>query len=263
MGNLRKTALSSALAAVVCLAAGPVLAEGGFIGLGATYSPDYEGGDDYEASPVAFGRYNLDEGRYLAIVGNADAARAGALVFNMLSGSSWEMGPALGVRYERNSPHDDRVKRMNDIDFAYEAGGFVKYKSGSFFTTLSLMFDISDTYGGYIGSLEAGYRQKMSDDFGITYSVSTSYADEEYMQEYFGVDYRDANSSGLPHYKASSGIKDYGLGIGFDYRFSNTWGLLAKVDYYRMTGDAEDSPIVSDRGDKNQFKSALALTYSF
>ena len=31
---------------------------GGFVGLGVNYSPDYEGGDDYEASIGPFGRYS-------------------------------------------------------------------------------------------------------------------------------------------------------------------------------------------------------------
>jgi hypothetical protein len=31
-----------------------------------------------------FGRYNFSEGRYLALVGSADAARGGRLVFNLV-----------------------------------------------------------------------------------------------------------------------------------------------------------------------------------
>ena len=77
------------------------------------------------------------------------------------------------------------------------------------------------------------------------------------------IDSSDAASSGLPFYKADGGIKDYGLGIGANYKFNKAWGLIAKVSYYRLTGDAEDSPIVEDEGDKNQYKAAVALSYSF
>jgi outer membrane protein len=125
------------------------------------------------------------------------------------------------------------------------------------------MFDVSDTYGGYIGDLRVGHRQKLSDDFSLTYSASVSYVDDEYMEEYFGVDGSDAASSGLPPYDADGGVKDYGLGIGADYKFTKAWGLVAAFNYFRLTGDAEDSPIVDDEGDKNQFKAALALSYSF
>jgi outer membrane protein len=263
MKDFMKASAVATVVTALTVTATSVVAEGGFVGLGITAAPDYEGGDDYVAAPALFGRYNFNEGRYVALVGSADAARGGRFVLNLVPNSSWEMGPALGVRYERNDPDNDRVKRMDDIDFATEAGGFVSYKSGGWFGTLGLMFDVSDTYGGYIGDLRGGYRQKVSDDFSFTYSASVSYVDDEYMEEYFGVDGSDAASSGLPFYKADGGIKDYGLGIGADYKFNKTWGLIATINYYRLTGDAEDSPIVEDEGDKNQYKTALALSYSF
>lgn len=260
-GTLAVAVTFAATSAISATSQGP---QGGFVGFGVTAAPDYEGGDDYTATPALFGRYNLGEGRYLALVGGADAARAGRLVFNMVANSPWEMGPALGFRYERNDPDNDRVKRMDDIDFAAEAGGFISYRSGGWFTTLGLMFDVSDTYGGYIGDLQGGYKQKLSDDFSLTYTASVSYADDEYMEEYFGVDGSDAASSGLPFYKADGDdIKDYGLGISANYQFSKTWGVVTSVNYYRLTNDAEDSPIVDDEGDKNQYKAAIALTYSF
>jgi len=263
MKHLEKCFTVGSLAMALTMAASPVAAKGGFVGAGVTAAPDYEGGDDYVASPALFGRYNFNEGRYVALVGSADAARGGRFVLNLVPNSSWEMGPALGIRYERNDPDNDRVKRMDDIDFATEAGGFVSYKSGGWFATLGLMFDVSDTYGGYIGDLKGGYRQEVNSDLSFTYSASVSYVDDEYMEEYFGVDGSDAASSGLPLYEADGGIKDYGLGIAANYKFSKTWGLIARFSYYRLTGDAEDSPIVEDEGDKNQYKSALAISYSF
>ena len=251
------------LTTALTMAAGPLAANGGFVAAGVSAAPDYEGGDDYVAAPALLGRYNFSEGRYLALVGGADAARAGRLVLNVVPSSSWEIGPALGFRYERNDPDNDRVSRMDDIDFAAEAGGFISYRSGSWFGTLGIMADISDTYGGYIGDLQGGYKQEVNSDFSFTYTASISYVDDEYMDEYFGVDSSDAASSGLPFYEADGGIKDYGLGISANYKFSRTWGLIAGFNYYRLTGDAEDSPIVDDEGDKNQYKAALALSYSF
>ena len=83
---------------------GPLAASGGFVAAGVSAAPDYEGGDDYTAAPALFGRYNFSEGRYLALVGGADAARSGRLVLNVVPNSAWEVGPALGFRYERNDP---------------------------------------------------------------------------------------------------------------------------------------------------------------
>ncbi len=261
--KLMKRSVVGALTTTLALAAGSAVAKGGFVGAGVSVAPDYEGGDDYELAPALFGRYNLSEGRYLALVGSADAARGGRLVFNVMSNSPWEIGPAVGVRYERNDPDNDQVSRMDDIDFAVEAGGFVSYRSNGWFGTLGFMVDASDTYGGYIADLEGGYTQKLNNDLSLTYSASTSYVDDEYMDEYFGVDASDAASSGLPFYEADEGIKDVGLGIGANYRLNDKWGLVANLKYYRLLGDAEDSPILDDEGDENQYKMAVAVTYSF
>jgi outer membrane protein len=248
---------------VLAIASAPVAAKGGFVGAGVSITPDYEGGDDYTAAPALFGRYNLEAGRYVALVGGADAARSGRLVLNVIPNSPWEFGPALGFRYERNDPDNDRVSRMDDIDWAIEAGGFIKYNGTSWFTALGVSADVSDTYGGYIADLQAGYKQEVSSDFGLTYTASIAYVDDEYMEEYFGVDGSDAASSGLSPYDADGGFKDYGLGISANYKFTNTWGLIAGFTYHRMLGDAEDSPLVNDEGDKNQYKASLALSYSF
>jgi outer membrane protein len=263
--KLMKWSVVGSLTTTIALAAGSAAANGGFVGAGVSAAPDYEGGDDYEAMPALFGRYNLgDEGRYLALVGSGDAARGGRLVFNVMANSPWELGPALGFRRARNDPDNNKVKRMDDTDNAFEAGGFVSYRSGHWFGTLGLMADVSNEYNGYIADLEGGYTHKLNSDLTLTYTASMSYADEEYHDHYFGVNGKDAASSGLPLYEADDGdIKDVGLGIGANYQFNKTWGIVGKVNYYRMVGDAEDSPIVDDEGDENQFKTAVAVTYRF
>ena len=97
MMSLKRThVVVGVLASALTFTAGPAAANGGFVAAGVTAAPDYEGGDDYVASPALFGRYNFSEGRYLALVGSADAARSGRLVFNFVPNSAWEMGPALG-----------------------------------------------------------------------------------------------------------------------------------------------------------------------
>lgn len=235
----------------------------GFIGAGVSVTPDYEGGEDYRASPAVLGRYNFGAGRYIAIKSGNDAARSGRLAVNLVSHSDWEMGPVLGVRYARDNVDNSRVDAMEDIDWAYEAGGFVSYQSGSWFASLGLSIDISDTYGGYIGKLSTGLKQAITSRLGLTYTASMSYADDDYMDEYFGVDDDDSVRSGLSPFQADAGIKDFGLGISVDYRFTPVWGLVGGINYYRLSGDAKDSPIVKSEGNENQFKAGLVLTYSF
>jgi outer membrane protein len=83
------------------------------------------------------------------------------------------------------------------------------------------------------------------------------------METYFGVSNNDAARSGFSKYKASSGFKDTGLSLIGHYKFNQTWGMAGVINYTRMLNDAEDSPLVDDAGDDNQFKVVVAVTYSF
>jgi outer membrane scaffolding protein for murein synthesis (MipA/OmpV family) len=47
------------------------------------------------------------------------------------------------------------------------------------------------------------------------------------------------------------------------YKFNKAWGMAGVVNYTRMLNDAEDSPLVKQAGDENQYKALVAVTYSF
>jgi outer membrane protein len=83
------------------------------------------------------------------------------------------------------------------------------------------------------------------------------------MSDYFGVSKQNVGSSGLPLYSAGKGLKDAGVSLIGHYKFTKTWGVIGNVSYTRMLNDAEDSPLVKDVGDKNQYTAVVALTYSF
>ncbi len=254
--------LTGAFAASTAIAA----KAGGFIGLGAGYGPDYEGSDDYEAMPALFGRYNWASGRFIDLSGTSGSERAARLRANLIPESwsgTWTAGPLLQYRLERSDSDDDKVDDMQDVDAATEAGAFVGFKLDRWAATLSFAGDVSDEYNGYLVYLKGGYDLPVNDDLKLTLGAHLTYADSDYMETYFGVNAKDARRSGLPRYSADSGLKDWGLSVTGRYSFTDTWGMLASVGYTRLMNDAEDSPLVDDRGDDNQVKGALAVTYSF
>jgi outer membrane scaffolding protein for murein synthesis (MipA/OmpV family) len=44
---------------------------------------------------------------------------------------------------------------------------------------------------------------------------------------------------------------------------SGPWGIAAIANVNRLTGDAEDSPIVADHGSATQFTAGVFLSYRF
>ena len=239
---------------------------GGFIGLGAAYSPDYEGGDDYEASIAPFGRYNWGSGRYVSLGGTSGTEKAARLRVNLVStaqSDTWEFGPLLQYRLERDDVDNNRVDRMRDVDAATELGVYGGFKSGPWAAGVGFVADVSSEHDGALVYMKGKYDIPVNDSFAMNVGAHLTYADDDYMDTYFGVSANDSVRSGLPRYSADSGLKDIGISLTGHYMFNKSWGLLGNVGYTRMLGDAEDSPLVDGVGDENQYSAVLAVTYSF
>lgn len=236
----------------------------GFVGLGIGAVPDYEGSDDSEGTIAPFGRYNWDSGRYISLGGTSGAESAARVKFNALTKDTpWELGPVLQFRLERDDVDNEQVDRMADVDSATELGAFLGWQAGRLSFSTTLVADVSDEHDGSLWYVNGGYDLIQDSPLQLTLRAHFTWADDDYMETYFGVNAADAASSGLPTFSAESGVKDVGLSlIGF-YKFNPTWGVAGALSYTRMLGDAEDSPLVDGVGDENQMKAFLAVTYSF
>lgn len=236
----------------------------GFVGLAVGSTPDYEGSDNTDPLIAPFGRYNWQSGRYISLGGTANAERAARLKMNFLTkDTAWELGPVLQYRLERNDVGDNQVDNMNKVDGATEAGAFLGWRAQHLSLSTTWVTDVSDEHSGDIWYLNGVYNFPVNEQFLWAIGAHLTWASDDYMETYFGVDSADSARSGLPTYNASSGFKDSGLSLIGHYKFNKAWGLAGVINYTRMMNDAEDSPVVDDVGDKNQLKAVLAVTYSF
>ena len=263
---MRKITFGAGLAVLTAIMVSSSAMAAGKIGLGVAMSPDYEGSDDSEGSPVLFGHYAWDSGRYVALGGTNDAGKALRVKANLISSDispMWELGPVLQYRMERDDVDNNQVDRMEEIDGATELGAFVGFKSGPWAASLTYAKDVSDEHDGAVTDLAGSYKLPMNDRFALTFGASVSYATSNYMDTYFGVNSGNRGSSNLANYSADSGVKDYGLKVVADYQLSQKWGLQGGLNYYRLLNDAKDSPLVDDVGDSSQLSANVAVTYSF
>lgn len=261
------TILSLALVAASLSAASAFGATaGGFLGAGVGFGPDYEGSDDNEARPALFARYTWESGRFVNLGGSNSAGGAMSLRANLIAESMspvWQFGPVLQYRPERDDVDNSRVDRLRKVDDAFELGVFGGFASGPWSAGLTFAADVSDEHDGYTVTLNGAYTSRVSNALTLTFGAAATYADSDYMDTYFSIDADNAARSGLSLYDAGSGMKDAGLALRADYRLGGSWGLRGSLSYFRLFGDAEDSPVVNDEGDQNQVGAALAVTYSF
>ena len=227
--------------------------------------PDYLGSDDYTVgiAPVLKIHFGRNERYFLRLL-------ATELSLNVANSKSWSFGPMLNYRIGRDDVDDAVVDLMRDIDGAVEAGAFVGWSwvgggdpRQRFNASLQFLNDVSGEHEGYVLSAAVRYFQPVSRPVTLTLGVSTSYGSEDYMATYFDVSPSDAARSGLPVFSADAGMRNVRISPGLIFSFSRKWHAFGGVIFDRLLSDASDSPIVSQRGDENQFLAGAGVLYAW
>lgn len=227
------------------------------VGAGAIYKPDYQGSDDYELRAAPYLSINWRDIVFL---------RGSALGVNALRlDNGFRAGALLRYQFllDRDEDDNEALRGLGDIDGAVEAGVFAAYETGPWSLELALFQDVSDTYDGTMAELDIGYGVAFGDGFRFEVEASTTWADDDYLQTYFGISPEQSLASGRAEYVAEGGFKEVGLSFGLSYRLSEHWLLSSRLSYERLLGDAADSPIVADDGSPNQLSAGAFLGYRF
>ena len=236
------------------LFAAPAWAMEHTIGLGAGFAPDYEGSEDYQGVPMLLLKGSYDSGRSFNLTGTN-------LRVNVVPSKVYSFGPVLNYRMKRDDVDNSRVDAMKDVDAAFEAGVYAGVDINSWLLGAEFLTDVSDEHDGTLAQFSAGYRWKATADLTITPKAFATYADENYMDTYFGVNADNRGSSGLPDFEADSGFKDAGVNLVVNYTPWRQWGIMGVLSYSALLNDAKDSPLVDDEGDDKQMYFGLMGTY--
>ena len=226
------------------------------IGGGLGVAPEYEGSEDYELVPVPAGSVKLDNGMFVKLLGlNLKA--------NLIPSDFWRLGPVYNYRSKRTDVENNRVDRMKTVSDANELGFFGGIDWKNWYVSLEWMWDMGDAHDGSYGTLKGGYNWIISKSWALTIGAFTTYANDDYMSTYFGVNGRDSERSGLDEYDADGGMKDVGLDLAANWRFAQNWDLRGLFQYKRLVGDADDDSPVVDEGSENQAFTAVLVLWNF
>ena len=124
-------------------------------------------------------------------------------------------------------------------------------------------WDLSDDIGGLF-TLRAKYSTPLGGgSWRLNAGAEGTYASGDYMDEFFTINGADSARSGLSTFNADSGIKDVGLNTALTYVITPTWSVTGRGSYTRLVDDAEDSPVVDDEGNPNQWFGGLMVNVRF
>ena len=226
------------------------------IGGGIGVKPDYEGSSDYEFVPLPAGSARFGNGMYIQLLGLNLRA-------NVIPSNMWRLGPVYNYRQERSDVENNRVDDMKNISDANELGIFGGFEWNNWFVFLDILGDTGNAYNGWYATLKGGYNWAINKAWMLSMGAHTTYADDDYMQTYFGVSAADSARSGLKRYNADSGMKDVGIDLGLNWNFASSWDLRGIASISQLIGDADDSSPVVNEGSETQFMGGVMVLFKF
>ncbi len=234
------------------------------VGLGMGMTPQFAGSRDNVFGIVPGVRLKIgDRSRFAEWYGPAGD-------INLIDSPNWQLGPALGIRIGRKDVDDAVVRLLPEIDTTVEGGiaaSYYRIETGPIPWTMRvgtvLMTDLGNTYHGLNASAYANFWVPLSHRIVLGLGGGFSWASASFNRTYFGVSQQGAMASGLPVYQPDSGMRQYYAWPAVIVQITPSWYGGAALFYQRLTDKAGDSPIVTERGDANQFTWGFGLGYTW
>jgi outer membrane scaffolding protein for murein synthesis (MipA/OmpV family) len=255
------------LASIACRAgASPVDLPGtipNMVGLGIGSTTQYAGGNERMIGALPGLRYTTESGKLLEWYGPYAQFNFGGL-------TGLQYGPAVSLRLGRKDVDDPVVARVHEINTTAEAGGFIGYEYIHTGTvpyrlrgSVNVMTNAGIVYGGPRVSVNGSFWAPVHPQVLLGIGLGMTWVSRSFNQTYFGVTPEDSVASGLPVYSPSGGLQQGTGWLAAIYQIDKHWFAGAMVYMQRISGSAADSPIVSQRGTRNQITYGAGLAYSW
>lgn len=227
------------------------------VGVVTLYQPVSPGIDEYEwrAFPLIDITYrdryflNFQKGLGLTLLGNRQ--------------SQHQLDVAIGVDFGRDESDAKELTGLGDVDESVELRLFYAFRlNKDWSVNLRLAQGLNnDGHEGFTADLGVNWTQYFPET-GILIQTGPSirFADDDYLNAFYGVTAQQSLLSGYDTYKASAGIESYGWRIFARKQINEQWSLFAQTYLYSLASDAKDSPFITD---ETQISLLSGISYSF
>lgn len=230
------------------------------LGISASYEPVSPGVDDYDTEILPLIDIVYQERYFFGGDG------LGVYIYQQdQEGKELTVGIALDYEDGRDEGDFDEqaYKDLDDVDGTIEAKIFVEGEVGPLEFELELANAVSSK--GHDGwRAQAGFSIGGSEgNFSYSIGPFINFASSDYHQSFYGLTTAQASATGFNDKKAytpGSGVESIGLEIEGFYKLDRNWGVLAELEYQRLSGDAKDSPFTNE---DSQTSARMGLIYKF
>lgn len=242
------------------------------VGAGVAYGPGYEGSDSYVLYPLIGGQGRLG--------GLTISPRPAGVAVDLISERpgrkfAFNLGPVARARLDRTKQiRDPAVLALGKRDLAVELGvnaGFSINRITNPYDSLSfgvdVRWDIAGAHRGTVVQPTISYLTPLAASLAVVASLGAEHVDDNYARYYFYVPVTGP-ATGMPPYHARRGWKNANGSLiamyDLDGNLANGgFALVGGISYSRMLGNIANSPIVSQRGSKNQFLMGGGVAFTF
>ncbi len=236
------------------------LAAGGWslrLGAGAAIGPAYPGSETTEVSP--FPLLDLAYRPALPLLDTVFLNPRDGLGVVAFRQGPFSIGGSIGYAPGRDQDVAARLQGMGDIEDAARANLFLRGDFGRFGLSLEAARALGDQEGTTL-TLGASMRQPVGPRLMLLGRVEATWADEDSMQQWFGVTSRQASRSRFAAYNAEAGFRSVQGSLTAIYSLGDRWSLSGTAGVAQLLGDAADSPITES---KTQPFGLVGVTYRF
>lgn len=233
------------------------------VGGGMLVAPNYEGSKHYRISGLPLLEASWQDTLSLSV------AEGLSLKIRPLADRGFFLSAGLGYWLGRKEGVDkddaDALRGLGNLSGGAVGKLGVGYRIGALSLGVDIAGDIKNDRDGTTVTPSLGYEIVRGRKFTLGGKLSATWADENYMQNIFGVTAAQSAAS-LKSYRTftpESGFKDAKIGLRASYAITPSLSAFASTDVARLIGDAADSPIVKTEGSATQFIGTAGLVYRF
>ena len=245
--TLPALALAASLATPGTASAQAALAPGQWdvrLGAGIGFVPAYPGSDTTMAWPLPI--VDVSYRTNLPLLDTVFLNSADGLGFVAYRNNGFQLGASVNYAPGRDQDDNRRLAGMGDIGDGGRASVFARQDFGS----LSLGLRANRYLGlqdGTTVDASASLRQQFGEQFTAIARIEATWADGDYMQQWFGVSRSQSIRSGYDRSNASAGFRSAQLSLTGNYAVTPQWSVTGTVGIARLFGDAADSQITESK----------------
>lgn len=203
--------------------------------------PTFEGSDRYHFSGLPFITVNWRDTITFGESGLSAQMRSGAFRYGV--GLTFDAGRDDNGTGGIFGGGDDRLRGLGDIDFSLGVRGFATYRWQFLEFGAAVTKYTGKQNDGILSDIGVSAALPVTAKLLIIPNIRLGFADDKYMQTYFGVTALQASRSIFPVFNARGGLHQVRTGANLVYSFTDNWFAGVNAGFTHLTGDAASSPI--------------------